>query len=942
MFLSEINSRKGIAHKTIGAFSISLFVSFGFFLIGIRYLFSSFMNLSNTRSGIISIATYAGVDINNRINIFYYKIFIVSIFFLGVYKFIKWYISKFQEERIITILSFVSILGTTLLIPSFFGTDANLLFIFFLLLLIGIYLFFRMDKSFNLDSVVALLLVSLMLVFILRNAWSFLLVSGNLGFGIVIFGIFCLLVVPYWKLSKKNVVIFRITLLLIMFIPIVNLLGNELFSIVYFRTSFVINPAYLKVCFFLVSIGVCYSFRRRLEKVAEQIFFDKCFYPLFIISFSLVINYSFFQSQNKELFELANPANAMMRLFNFGEIPLFEAFSSHLLSEQYYGIIYHLLNGYDASLGFISYQFLDTILIYIGWYYFLTWITGKGWFAVVVILFFPYLNTLIPGYFIMPLLSARLLHLLFTNYSFRTILYLIGWSVFLIIWRMDVGVANTIAVGLMLIGFFIYKREWKIVKESFFSLLITLGVLFIFTVLIYSLSSFDISRNLSQILDYVKSSIAHGLPEIAPQKDRYYYLHYQLFPLVGISILLFLAINFKNFNQTWIQQRKKPHFAVVLIFFLLYYIFNIQRGLVRHSLMESNDSFSSFIIFILTLFIVSILIQKSKNSFFIGIATGLIIFTGYNDDVGSKNTIETAIEAIIQRGHDPMNLLVKKTRVEMDSAFCNRAFMEIRKIVDKKFHDTSTFIDFSNTPMLYYYLQRKVPSVFNQYIQNTVSPYLQKENIHHLASFDVPFVVFSNYPIQWWDGTDGVPNALRYYHTVNHIYNHYKPWGIVNAHYLWIRKDIEIGMDTLPVDSNFVFKQKTMNVGKLCYLLGNTKEEFIKNELKIDQNEITNISDSIFSIALPKNILKGKGNWLVLEIDNKGGGINELATVDIKNTTKNLGSFVFESKKEKGKSYYLFPVSSFYNWHVNSPDRIILVMPSDKYKLTSVNYSEEL
>ena len=62
-------------------------------------------------------------------------------------------------------------------------------------------------------------------------------------------------------------------------------------------------------------------------------------------------------TQSSEMFELANNANAQLKLFQFHEIPFVDFLSSHVFSEQFYGIIYHTIFGYSNDLAFLTYAF---------------------------------------------------------------------------------------------------------------------------------------------------------------------------------------------------------------------------------------------------------------------------------------------------------------------------------------------------------------------------------------------------------------------------------------------------------------------------------------------------------------------------------------------------------------------------------------------------------
>ena len=76
----------------------------------------------------------------------------------------------------------------------------------------------------------------------------------------------------------------------------------------------------------------------------------------------------------------------------------------------------------------------------------------------------------------------------------------------------------------------------------------------------------------------------------------------------------------------------------------------------------------------------------------------------------------------------------KISRYQEDAIFARDNYLELKSFLDKNVPQPATFLDFSNTPMLYFYTQRNVPSYFNQYMQNTVDGYLQRENLKKLSA----------------------------------------------------------------------------------------------------------------------------------------------------------------------------------------------------------------
>lgn len=97
-----------------------------------------------------------------------------------------------------------------------------------------------------------------------------------------------------------------------------------------------------------------------------------------------------------------------------------------------------------------------------------------------------------------------------------------------------------------------------------------------------------------------------------------------------------------------------------------------------------------------------------------------------------------------------------------------------------------TFFDFSNTPMLYYYLEKEVPSFFFQNPQNVHSMTLQEDWVRRMPEFKVPVVLFRHDPPNWWDATDGVPNTLRHAIMSRYLQRHYRFDRTAAGYEIWI------------------------------------------------------------------------------------------------------------------------------------------------------------
>ena len=98
------------------------------------------------------------------------------------------------------------------------------------------------------------------------------------------------------------------------------------------------------------------------------------------------------QSAWPEYFETANQGISLDHLFRYGDIPVIETFDAHMLSNQIFGDIYYLLNGYEPWT-FILYDGFKSIINFLILYYLLKHLIGES-NAFMLVLTFPLLAVL--------------------------------------------------------------------------------------------------------------------------------------------------------------------------------------------------------------------------------------------------------------------------------------------------------------------------------------------------------------------------------------------------------------------------------------------------------------------------------------------------------------------------------------------------------------------
>ncbi|HKK79605.1 MAG TPA: hypothetical protein VJ933_08250, partial [Phaeodactylibacter sp.] len=182
--------------------------------------------------------------------------------------------------------------------------------------------------------------------------------------------------------------------------------------------------------------------------------------PAALLTFLLLAFYQPVIEQPHELYELGNPSNALMRIFAFGEIPFVDFMSSHVFSEQYYGILHALLHGYDGSLDFLTYQFFDQLIVYGLVYGFTARLLRSPYLGLLFVLLFPYLNVLSAKMLFASVLVFYATVRVVERPTVRGYAGLLLLLVLFFFWKLDLGAAALFASLLFVPFLYGLKRRW--------------------------------------------------------------------------------------------------------------------------------------------------------------------------------------------------------------------------------------------------------------------------------------------------------------------------------------------------------------------------------------------------------------------------------------------------------------------------------------------------
>jgi hypothetical protein len=648
----------------------------------------------------------------------------------------------------------------------------------------------------------------------------------------------------------------------------------------------------------------------------------------FVIPFSLLgilffINYRPFIDQPTDLFELANPANGLMRIFVFHEWPFAEFINSHLLSELLFPVVYTLLNGYSGGAEFLLYNFIQlSLMVFIAWF-FISRIFTKPLLSFGIILLIPTIEMAFPGYHAWALLTIFIIYHLVRNYSFKRLLFLISFNIFLLFWKVEIGLSSAIATSVILLWYYIGNYRKKLIFELLKAIVIICAIFILIAIYFIFIKKVELISHFFQAKAYFGAAQEHGFSILSFGKNKFYYFHYFIFPLMVLVLLISML-----FRTAFKPDKEKLLLFLSLFFLTIYYLINAQRGLVRHSLTQNSDGYiSSFLFMILPLYAYYFLPQGRKAMI---LCLVFFVFLIQNFKVpeinGQKSIIENLGKSFIKK--DPLVKFEKKVnRVIGSENFEQNEISGLRKLIDNNFNDGATFLDFSNSPMLYYYTQREVPSYFCQYMQNTITPYLQEKNIEKLQKMNVPLVVFSNIPETFFDHTDDVPNIIRYEHIRNYIYKNYSPLGKINNHYIWVKTDVK--PDTIGVYIEDFSPPISIQNLKLYPNLKAKEINILADTIVIQEFPV---EDSKIIFNIPKKVNRWQ-NYLLLKVENKSSSEK---TIMITYSTNGENKAIYTFDIKSGIDNYLLELSSVYAWLINDQGSLEVIGRDNNLQIKSI------
>jgi hypothetical protein len=314
---------------------------------------------------------------------------------------------------------------------------------------------------------------------------------------------------------------------------------------------------------------------------------------------ALVSGFQLTREVGPDLFEVANRILPLHQWYQFGRLPIVETFNSHLLSEILFPWLYSMVNGFQG-METLAWDYWGAAIYVAISYMVIRRVTKNIWIGFFFAVMVPFTQFLVVDYFSFALISVFLFQQLWKENSMRNQLMLFAWTGFLLLWRIDLGIANAGAVVITYIFLIVHRFLPANVLKQSGALLLLYGIPFAVVMIFFG------TDPLIDAWLYVGGSQAYGLPKLTMAWSVLAKLHYFVFPAMLALLGIYLAVRFVYY------QVERPFVHLLVLFMIVFYLINFQRGLVRHTLVINNDVFTSS--FAILIFATSAYLFRVRNT----------------------------------------------------------------------------------------------------------------------------------------------------------------------------------------------------------------------------------------------------------------------------------------------------------------------------------------
>lgn len=898
-----------------------------FFSLAILLFLSNFINLfpNSFNDRVMGNALMFGIDVTKRVNSMYLFLFFLFPLFTFI---INCLLNKIKfSSKIKNELNILSSLGIINLVMLFIMQlkETNLvvfpslyLLLEMILLLIFVSIIGMKYEKLNVENInwAFVAVIPFMLVGSLFLNRLGIKIDGNIIslniFFIGSLGLFFISNLKFinFEALKKSYVVFLAS-------PIIESIYLETYNILN-QYNIIINRKILFI--FLIYIFnfilfLMYYFKIKNKKIEFN--YKKIYYPIVIIIFSLIISeINLVNVMNTDFFEMANHGESVFEFFRYGKIPVLETFDAHMLRYEIWGYIYQLLNNDIMGAIFCFYCSYEDVIIYIILYIFLKKILDED-MSFLTVLLLPLANDLGTYYYAISIIVILTLYKAYEKNTYLS--FGVFWLTFISVclWRLDAGYASLFA-SIIILFYLHYKSNKKIkIKTMFLPLISILGFFSVFYIGMCVIKNINPILRGIEFLKLAMSNVNWATNSMGNLNYFSYIICYFIIPIVTVISLTYIF--YKSKKEVSFQN-------ICLIFLSLFFIFNFQRGMVRHSLFENQlRIIVSFSFLYFSLFLYQYFFKENKKIKFAIVYTLFIMLSQLLLSVETLNYTN-----ILNIGSNKYNSFVvhnqkatEKVERFVISKEMKEEYEDLKMVLNALLNENETFVDLTNQTLLYALLEKEKPVYVNQSPSLLSGELSQQLFLKEIKEFhkNIPIILKAKGKLLS-ESLDAIPNDYRYYLISEATFKNFEPIAIVNNYEIWVKKEqvdsyIEmlktLNNNNLEIVSKSIYLEqeiKNIDLKYLPYMWGNydnkEKEKIVENK----HNEI------IFELNENDKI---DGNYVEVEIDSKK---SEDITLIMFNNEEYLYAITFTVKE--GTHKYLIRVSSFYSWYEGNVNKITI------------------
>ena len=827
--------------------------------------------------------------------------------------------------NIFNILSFLLLLTYLVLLAKIFFKDKNKLF-------------FSLLNNYN--FVILSFLVPTVIFFV---RWVF--VNGSYIFNYKYFYFFIPLWFVFWLVSylviksfpkdKTSATINAILSASVPFllIPISIPISNEVQFSLSRALSLSASSMSILFIFILLTFSVFLFIRKEISQINDKPFsFAGNYYlPILVATATMFNVYKNFIELPVlvDMFHHGENLLPTQQLFSFKSISFINIYPTHGISYLLGQVLYSLINGYRAFEPWL-WEWPTKIFEILLLYFVLKKITNS-FFASAAIIFLPligifgghpftygYNTSLVSTYYFLALSAALSLVWLLKKPNFRRLI--IHWLVclFLLVWRVDFGIASLAATFLILFGLLLNKKinGYKTIlspKEVISSLALSGTFLATLGIFLSLLGGESFLKLLFQNLAFVRiQPTAQAFTSLVGSISPLSVFQYFVLPAIsGFYILFFIFYIFRG------RIVKFGDSQWLLLFLAIFSLAMSVRSVQRHSLVILG--YSPYLFVFLGISIPFYLKTLKKE---VAITLFLLMLLG-NHFIFPDSTLLVKAGRLVN-SYDWKN---KESRVKVNDF----QYKELAGFLNDNLNKNQTFLDLTSSPLLYVVTNKKFINYFIPSAYYTSEP-IQKFTLERIRQAyennEIPIVVFRQ-PDNNANNIDGVPNEIRSYRIYEFINKNYKPVGYLNGYLIWIANSYVLPRPTglIPIKT---FSQD-FDLKKLPYIWGTFDDYKAKEKTTILASLIkepkTINPGKPFALFFDMNIDKSSGNYIHLTIRADGEGALKLNYGSSPQSSVNI--YLIPSEKDVD---YLIRISSQWSW-MNQKIGLIELSSSTKIEL---------